>query len=149
MKSLEHNQYSLSVGVNIFFLVNPSVRFLASLKNLPEMEKTWAWSLGQEDPWRRKWQPTPILTGKSHGQRSLGLQSLGSLSPTLWLTLILQWDLVGSYWVIGDTIQQLHSYVFTQVIWKLCLYENLQVNIYNNYIHNGQNLEATRMSFIK
>ena len=26
-------------------------------------------------PWRRKWQPTPVLLpGKSHGQRSLGLQ---------------------------------------------------------------------------
>ena len=27
---------------------------------------------GWEDPWRRKWQPTPLLLpGKSHGQRSL------------------------------------------------------------------------------
>ena len=27
---------------------------------------------GWEDPWRRKWQPTPVLLpGKSHGQRSL------------------------------------------------------------------------------
>ena len=27
---------------------------------------------GQEDPWRRNWQPTPVfLPGKSHGQRSL------------------------------------------------------------------------------
>ena len=24
-----------------------------------------------EIPWRRKWQPTPALPGKSHGQRSL------------------------------------------------------------------------------
>ena len=30
-------------------------------------------------PWRRKWQPTPVfLPGKSHGQRSLGLQFTGS-----------------------------------------------------------------------
>ena len=29
-------------------------------------------SLGWEDPWRRKWQCTPVfLPGKSHGQRSL------------------------------------------------------------------------------
>ena len=29
-------------------------------------------SLGQEDPLRRKWQPTQVLLpGKSHGQRSL------------------------------------------------------------------------------
>ena len=28
--------------------------------------------LGQEDPWRRKWQPTPVfLPGEFHGQRSL------------------------------------------------------------------------------
>ena len=28
--------------------------------------------LGGEDPWRRKWQPTPIfLPGESHQQRSL------------------------------------------------------------------------------
>ena len=29
-------------------------------------------SLGREDPWRRKWQPTPVfLPWRSHGQRSL------------------------------------------------------------------------------
>ena len=29
-------------------------------------------SLGWEDPWRRKWQPTPVfLPGEFHGQRSL------------------------------------------------------------------------------
>ena len=32
----------------------------------------WIQSLGQEDPRRRKWQPTPVISsGKSHGQRSL------------------------------------------------------------------------------
>ena len=32
----------------------------------------WVRSLGWEDPWRRKWQPTPIfLPGEFHGQRSL------------------------------------------------------------------------------
>ena len=42
------------------------------VKNLPAMQETWVQSLGQEDPWRRKWQPTPVfLPGKSHGQRSL------------------------------------------------------------------------------
>ena len=42
------------------------------LKRLPAMWETWDWSLGREDPWRRKWQPTPVfLLGKSHGQRSL------------------------------------------------------------------------------
>ena len=41
-------------------------------------------SLGWEDAWRRKWQPTPVfLPGESHGQKSLasysqmGLQRVG------------------------------------------------------------------------
>ena len=45
------------------------------VKNLPAMQETyemWVRSLGQEDPWRRAWQPTPVfLPGESHGQRSL------------------------------------------------------------------------------
>ena len=36
------------------------------------MQEIWVQSLYQEDPWRRKWQPTPVfLPGKSHGHRSL------------------------------------------------------------------------------
>ena len=31
----------------------------------------WVQSLGQKNPWSRKWQPTPVfLPGKLHGQRS-------------------------------------------------------------------------------
>ena len=42
------------------------------VKHLPVMQKTQVRSLGWEDPWRRKWQPTPVfLPGESHGQRSL------------------------------------------------------------------------------
>ena len=45
---------------------------LAAVKNPPAMQKTQVRSLVQEDPWRRKWQPTPVfLSEKSHGQRSL------------------------------------------------------------------------------
>ena len=44
----------------------------ASLKSLPAMQETWVLSPGQEDPWRRKWQRTPVfLPGEFHGQRSL------------------------------------------------------------------------------
>ena len=36
------------------------------------MQEMWVQSLGRDDPWRRKWQPTPVfLPGKSHGQRSV------------------------------------------------------------------------------
>ena len=42
------------------------------VKRLREMRETQVRSLGREDPWRRKWQPTPIfLPRKSHGLRSL------------------------------------------------------------------------------
>ena len=45
------------------------------VKNLPavqETRETRVRSLGQEDPWRRKWQPTPVLLpGEPHEQRSL------------------------------------------------------------------------------
>ena len=42
------------------------------LKHLPAMQEAWVRSLGQEDPWRWKWQPTPVfLPGESHGRKSL------------------------------------------------------------------------------
>ena len=41
------------------------------VKNLPAVREIWVQSLGQEDPWRREWQPTQVLLpGESHGQRS-------------------------------------------------------------------------------
>ena len=43
-----------------------------TVKNLPAVQEIWVQSLGQEDPWRRKWQLTPVfLSGEFHGQRSL------------------------------------------------------------------------------
>ena len=42
------------------------------VKRLPTMQETQVSSLGQEDPWRRKWQPSLVLLpGKSHGWRNL------------------------------------------------------------------------------
>ena len=69
-----------------------------TVKNLPAMQEIQVQSLGQEDTWRRKWQPTPVfLPGEFHGQRSLvgyspwGHQELElterlTLSP-LWSTM--------------------------------------------------------------
>ena len=43
-----------------------------TVKRLSTMRETRVRSLGWEDPWRRKWQSTPVLLpGKSHGQRSV------------------------------------------------------------------------------
>ena len=42
------------------------------VKNLPAMLETEVQSLGQADPWRREWLPTPVfLLGETHEQRSL------------------------------------------------------------------------------
>ena len=42
------------------------------VKNLPATQETRVWSLGQENPWRREWQPTPVFVpGESHGKRHL------------------------------------------------------------------------------
>ena len=43
-----------------------------TVKHLLAVQETWVQSLGWEDLWRRKWQPTPVLLpGKFHGWRSL------------------------------------------------------------------------------
>ena len=42
------------------------------VKNLPAKQETWVQSLGQEDPWRREWLPTPVFSpGECYGQRTL------------------------------------------------------------------------------
>ena len=42
------------------------------VNNSPTMQETEVRSLSQEDPWSRKWPPTPLfLPGESHGRRSL------------------------------------------------------------------------------
>ena len=64
-------------GLTFECLIHFELSFRASLvaqrlKHLPAMWEIWVQSLGREDPWRRKWQPTPVfLPGKSHGWRSL------------------------------------------------------------------------------
>ena len=43
-----------------------------TVKRLSTVRETRVRARGWEDPWRRKWQSTPVLLpGKSHGQRSL------------------------------------------------------------------------------
>ena len=50
------------------------------VKDLPAMQEMQVWSLGQEIPWRRKWQPTPVfLLWKSHGKRRPASYSPSSL----------------------------------------------------------------------
>ena len=41
------------------------------VKNPLAMQETGIQALVRKIPWRREWPPTPVLPGKSHGQRSL------------------------------------------------------------------------------
>ena len=68
--------------LNNTFLVKTVRGGLRRYMGLPmqETQEMWVRSLGGEDPWRKKWQPTPVFfAGKSHIQREPGgLQSIGS-----------------------------------------------------------------------
>ena len=58
---------------------------------MQDMQETWVWSLGQEDPLEKEMATySSILPGKSHGQRSLagyspwGLQDLDMTKHKRW-----------------------------------------------------------------
>ena len=49
------------------------------VKNPSAMQETWVWSLDWKIPWRRAWQPTPVLSGESPWtEEPGGLQLMGS-----------------------------------------------------------------------
>ena len=48
------------------------------VKNVPAMQEMQLQSLGQEDPWRRKWEPTPVFLLGNTTEKPAGLQSLES-----------------------------------------------------------------------
>ena len=74
------------------------------IENLPANEETWVWSLGEEDPLERKWQPTPVfLPGKFHGQSLVGHR--------LWGRKRFGHDLV--------TKQQQNSFITLSITWFL------------------------------
>ena len=76
------------------------------------MWETQVRSLGQEDPWRREWLPTPeFLPGEFHGQRSLV-----SYSP---------WSYKES-----DMMERLTLY------FHLMLQHNFQISVYNTCSEN-------------
>ena len=73
-----HNVYlhsSCILYITIFFVNYTSIGGFPGgsvVKNPPANAGDKVWSMGQEDPWRRKWQPRPVFSsGEFHGQRSL------------------------------------------------------------------------------
>ena len=56
-----------------------------TVKNLPAMQETLVQSQGQEDPWRREWQPTAVFfPGKSYGQRTWWTKVQGVAKSQTW-----------------------------------------------------------------
>ena len=111
------------------------------VKNLPSMWETWVRSLGWEDPWRRKWLPTPVFfPGEFHGQRSLAGYSLWSYKEsdvTEWLTLslfmLIYWpiDLVGRYFWLFNFLEE---FVYNWYYFFLkCLVEFTSKIVWNWY----------------
>ena len=63
-----HNQLLL-FKLNFRYYANGS-----AVKNSPAMQETQVQSLGQEDTWGRKWEPTSIFSaGEFHRQKSFSL----------------------------------------------------------------------------
>ena len=61
------------------------------VKNLPAVQEIQDWSWVGKTPWRREWQPTPVLlAGEFHGQRSLvgdsswGNKELNTTEPLIY-----------------------------------------------------------------
>ena len=64
------NEYFVRTYLHVFFPGGSLVKNPPA--NVGDAGVTQVQTLGGEDPWRRKWQPTPVfLPGKSHRQRSL------------------------------------------------------------------------------
>ena len=72
-------------------------------RNLSAVQETWVQSLGQEDPWRRKWQPTPVfLPGEFHGQKSLaGFHGVLQRVGHDWATITFSPALQGGFLTTG------------------------------------------------
>ena len=113
------------------------------------MWETWVWSLGWEDPWRRKWQPTPVfLPRKSHGQRSLiGYSPWGHKESdmTVWLHFQFQCQ-----WSCYYSISNLHSlftsdsYLFSKNFCSYCGH-----TVFNNWTILSSILSSSHLLNIK
>ena len=54
--------------IAILYVRNRTFPVVQMVKNLLAMQETRDRSLGQEDPWRRRWQSTPVFVpGEFHG----------------------------------------------------------------------------------
>ena len=99
---------------------SPKAQWVENLPAVQEIQETQIWSLGQKDPWRRKWGPTSVfLPEKAYWQKSpMGYSPKGCKDTTERLSTRAE-GLLNNILVV----------VFFQVIlfcnfsvWFICLY---------------------------
>ena len=56
------------------------------VKNPPAVQEVWVRSLGQEDPWSRKWQPTPEFLLENSMDRGAGRATVHGVEKELDMT---------------------------------------------------------------
>ena len=72
-RAIDYRKKTLELLIYIPFIIHRRLpMWLSGKESACSAEDKWVPSLGQEIPWEKKWQPTPVfLPGESHGQRSL------------------------------------------------------------------------------
>ena len=85
------------------------------------MQETLVRFLGWEDPWRRKWQPTPVfLPEEAHGQRSLVGSVQGLTESQTRLSDQAQHSTFGLSWILLAALGIFFTfYFFSCSIWDL------------------------------
>ena len=110
------------------------------VKRLPTMRKTQVQSLGREDPWRSKWQPTPVLLpGKSHGWSSVVGYSpwVGKESDTterLHFPLFLnkarkKWTIIFELWFFNNSHPPTLLFLTSTKLFFICIKQGLQISM--------------------
>ena len=78
--------FSFALPVSPFFSFRlSSIKQWLSGKDPPAMQEMWVRSLGQEIPWRRKWQPTPVWR-IPRTEEPRGLQTMGEQKSQIQLS---------------------------------------------------------------
>ena len=100
------------------------------VKRLPAVRETWVRSLGWEDPWRRKWQPTPVLLpGKFHELRSLvGYSPWGRKESDTTEQLHFHFYQVTAEFILAIKFMIMCNSWQALCIWEVSLVQNLLIN---------------------
>ena len=120
--SLKGTAWSLGAFIALAYWLVNEIQMRASLmaktvKNLPAMQETWVWSLGQEDPLEETMTaPSSILAWEFHGWRSLAGPSRKESDVAEWLTHTLEQGLI--VMLSGSTEELLGICILQYFVWR-------------------------------